>query len=133
LTVVCTHLSVYQFPPVTWAGGLARRAAGYPSGTPGERHAERQVDHLRRQLAGLPRPLVLLGDFNLRAPIPAERTGWRSLAPGDTYPRHDPRFQIDHVLWDGGAVPDVEGRAVDTGVSDHRALVVDVALDQPSR
>jgi endonuclease/exonuclease/phosphatase family metal-dependent hydrolase len=127
LTAVCTHLSVYRFPSVGWAGGLARRTVGYRRGTPGERHAERQVDHLRRRLEELPRPLVLLGDFNLRAPVPAERTGWRSLATDDTFPRRDPRFQIDHVLWDGGAVPDAEGRAVDTGVSDHRALVVDVA------
>jgi endonuclease/exonuclease/phosphatase family metal-dependent hydrolase len=142
LTVVCTHLSVYRFPSVTWAGGLARRTVGYRSGTPGERHAERQVDHLRRQLDGLPRPLILLGDLNLRAPIPAERTGWRSLAAGDTFPRHDPRFQIDHILLDegseaglpdgdgtvpGGRLSSVEGRVVDTGVSDHRALVVDIA------
>ena len=126
LTVVCTHLSVYQFPAVSWAGGLARRTVGYRRGAPGERHAERQVDHLRRRLDGLPRPLVLLGDFNLRAPIPAECTGWRPLATGDTYSRDHPRFQIDHILWDGGALPDVGGRVVDTGVSDHRALVVDV-------
>ncbi|WP_454850275.1 endonuclease/exonuclease/phosphatase family protein [Promicromonospora soli] len=117
---------MYRFPSVTRAGGVARRTIGFRRGAPGERHAERQVDHLRRRLEGLPRPLVLLGDFNLRAPIPAERTGWRPLATGDTYPRHDPRFQIDHILWDGDAVPDVEGRVVDTGVSDHRALVVDV-------
>jgi endonuclease/exonuclease/phosphatase family metal-dependent hydrolase len=141
LTVVCTHLSVYRFPSVTWAGGLARRTVGYRSGTPGERHAERQVDDLLGQLEGLPRPLVLLGDLNLRAPIPAESTGWRPLATGDTYPRDDPRFQIDHVLWDegsdaglpggdgtrpGGRLSSVEGRAVDTGISDHRALVVDL-------
>jgi endonuclease/exonuclease/phosphatase family metal-dependent hydrolase len=138
LTVVCTHLSVYRFPTATWAGGLARRAVGYRRGTPGERHAERQVDHLRSRLAALPRPLVLLGDFNLRGSVPADRTGWRPLATGHTFPRHDPRFQIDHVLWDGGtALPDgaglassgppvAEGRVVDTGVSDHRALVVDV-------
>lgn len=146
LTVVCTHLSVYRFPSITWAGGIARRMAGYRSGTPGERHAERQVDHLRRRLAGLPRPLVLLGDFNLRGSVPADRTGWRSLVTDDTFPRHDPRFQIDHILWDegagsavsdvgglapGGLIPgerldSVEGRSVDPGVSDHRALIVDV-------
>jgi endonuclease/exonuclease/phosphatase family metal-dependent hydrolase len=131
LTVVCTHLSVYQFPTVSWAGGIARRAAGYRRGTPGERHAERQVDHLRRRLAELPRPLVLLGDFNLRGSVPADRTGWHPLATGDTFPRHDPRFQIDHILWDGGAdagPPEAVGRVVDTGVSDHRALLVDLSF-----
>ena len=132
LTVVCTHLSVYRFPSVTWAGAVVRRAVGYRRGLPGERHAERQVDHLRRRLAGLPRPLVLLGDFNLRGSVPADRTGWRPLATGDTFPRHDPRFQIDHILLDegsGGALPDsAAGQVVDTGVSDHRALVVDLSF-----
>jgi endonuclease/exonuclease/phosphatase family metal-dependent hydrolase len=127
-TVVCTHLSVYRFPTVTWAGGLARRTIGYRRGTPGERQAERQVDHLRRGLAGLPRPLFLLGDFNLRGAGPADRTGWRALATDDTFPRHDPRFQIDHILLDGEAEVRAAGRAVDTGVSDHRALVVDISL-----
>lgn len=128
LTVVCTHLSVYRFPPVTWAGGLVRRAAGYPGGAPGERQAERQVEHLRGRLAGRPRPLVLLGDLNLRGSVPADRSGWRSLAAGDTFPRQSPRFQIDHVLWDGTYLPDVRSEVVDTGVSDHRALVVDLDL-----
>lgn len=133
LTVVCTHLSIYRFPTVTRVSGAARRAIGYRRGTPGERYALRQIDHLRRELAGLSRPLVLLGDLNLRGPAPADRTGWRPLAAGDTFPRHHPRSQIDHILWDGG-VPDdpgrrlgsVQGRVVDAGVSDHRALVVDI-------
>jgi endonuclease/exonuclease/phosphatase family metal-dependent hydrolase len=135
LTVVCTHLSVYRFPTVSWAGGIARRTAGYRRGTPGERHAERQVGHLRHRLAGLPRPLVLLGDFNLRGSVPADRTGWRPLVTDDTFPRHDPRFQIDHILLDGGTdagSPEAVGRAVDTGVSDHRALLVDLQLTQPA-
>lgn len=129
LTVVCTHLSVYRFPDTTRMAGLARSVIGHRRGTPGERHAERQVDHLRRRLAALPRPVVLLGDFNLRGSLPAVRTGWHPLASGDTFPRHDPRFQIDHILWDGGVAPAAEGRAVDTGVSDHRALVVDLAAE----
>ncbi|MFD2794072.1 endonuclease/exonuclease/phosphatase family protein [Promicromonospora vindobonensis] len=136
ITVVCTHLSVYRFPSLTWVGGVARRTVGYRRGTPGERHAERQVDHLRRQLVGLPRPLVLLGDFNLRGSVPADRTGWHPLATGDTFPRHDPRFQIDHILWDGGpgaGLPDAAGRVVDTGVSDHRALVVDLRVTGSGR
>ncbi|MFI9484976.1 endonuclease/exonuclease/phosphatase family protein [Promicromonospora sp. NPDC052451] len=130
LTVVCTHLSVYRFPTVTWAGGLARRAAGYRPGSPGERHADRQLARLRQWLTALSRPLVVLGDFNLRAPAPADLTGWRSLATADTFPRHDPRFQIDHILLDEAPgesrVRPVAGRAVDTGVSDHRALVADL-------
>ncbi|GAA2245384.1 endonuclease/exonuclease/phosphatase family protein [Promicromonospora sukumoe] len=135
VTVVCTHLSVYKFSAVGRAAGLARRVVGYRRGTPGERQAEHQVDYLRRRLVGLPRPLVLLGDFNLRGSLPADRTGWRPLATGDTFPRHDPRFQIDHVLLDDdgpGRLGPVEGRAVDTGVSDHQALVVDLTLAGPT-
>ncbi|MFI2487190.1 endonuclease/exonuclease/phosphatase family protein [Promicromonospora kroppenstedtii] len=139
VTVVCTHLSVYRFSAVGRAAGMVRRAVGYRLGAPGERQAEHQVDYLRRRLVGLPRPLVLLGDFNLRGSVPADRTGWRPLGIGDTFPRHDPRFQIDHVLLDddagaradaaaGAPVPAAVGRVVDTGVSDHRALVVDVAF-----
>ncbi|WP_435737821.1 endonuclease/exonuclease/phosphatase family protein [Cellulosimicrobium sp. PMB13] len=84
--------------------------------------------------AGLPRPLVLLGDLNLRAPEPAEISGWAALADHLTHPADRPVRQIDHVLADaapGGPVVRSVGRtvAVDTGLSDHRALVVDVVVD----
>ena len=72
------------------------------------------MDYLRRRLVGLRRPLVLLGDFNLRGSVPADRTGWRPLVTGDTFPRHDPRFQIDHVLLDEG-VPQGEGEGTGAG------------------
>ncbi len=51
--------------------------------------------------APLPRPLVLLGDLNLRAPEPAEITGFTSLADVLTHPVDRPVRQIDHVLADG--------------------------------
>ncbi|MHA7132973.1 endonuclease/exonuclease/phosphatase family protein [Oerskovia turbata] len=106
LTVVATHLS--------FLGGWG----------------ERQLDGLARGLAGAPRPLVLLGDLNLRSRVPETVTGWRSLATALTYPAARPTLQIDHVLADGGVRALSPGWAVDTGVSDHRAVVVDVEIDR---
>nr|WP_125775790.1 endonuclease/exonuclease/phosphatase family protein [Antribacter gilvus] len=108
LTVVCTHLS---------------------SGRTG--HNVVQLRYLQDALRVAPRPLVLLGDLNLRGRIPQQVTGWRPLATAATYPNARPRFQIDHVLADGPVVAAGEARSVDTGVSDHRALVVDVRLGAP--
>ncbi|WP_165350410.1 endonuclease/exonuclease/phosphatase family protein [Xylanimonas protaetiae] len=93
------------------------------------------VDGLR----GAPRPLVLLGDLNLRGAEPAALTGWRDLVDAATYPRHRPSLGLDHVLVDDDVLVDAgAGRTlrllapaetVDLGVSDHRAVVVDVRLD----
>jgi endonuclease/exonuclease/phosphatase family metal-dependent hydrolase len=88
-----------------------------------------------RACAPLPRPLVVLGDLNLRAPEPTELSGWSTLAHGLTHPVDHPVRQIDHVLAHTGAGcpvvrPVGPAVAVDTGLSDHRALVVDVVVDQ---
>ncbi|SMF53092.1 endonuclease/exonuclease/phosphatase family metal-dependent hydrolase [Cellulosimicrobium cellulans J34] len=96
-----------------------------------------QLRSFVRSCAGLPRPLVLLGDLNLRAPEPAEITGFASLADVLTHPSDRPVRQIDHVLADarpGGARVRALGpaTAVDTGLSDHRAVVVDVVVDPPT-
>ncbi|WP_216093469.1 endonuclease/exonuclease/phosphatase family protein, partial [Cellulosimicrobium cellulans] len=84
--------------------------------------------------AGLPRPLVLLGDLNLRAPEPAELSGFAPLGDALTHPVDDPVRQIDHVLADPGAgvriAPAGPAVAIDTGLSDHRALVVDVVVER---
>lgn len=78
--------------------------------------------------AALPPPVVLLGDLNLRPPA-VRLPGLRSLADEHTYPVDAPRAQIDHVLASDAMRPLGPARAVDTGLSDHRALVVDVAID----
>ncbi|GAB4086824.1 endonuclease/exonuclease/phosphatase family protein [Myceligenerans cantabricum] len=90
-----------------------------------------QLPWLRDALAGAPRPLVLMGDLNLRDAEPASVTGWRPLAVSRSFPVGEPRFQIDHVLLDDAddAVrPAGESRALDMTLSDHRAVVVDVTL-----
>lgn len=104
LTVVTTHLSAWR------------------------RWNRWQLRYLRHALRHAPRPLVLLGDLNLRDDVPAALTGWRPLAVVPTYPLDVPRLQIDHVLGDGPVRAAGAARAVHTGLSDHRAVVVDLDL-----
>jgi endonuclease/exonuclease/phosphatase family metal-dependent hydrolase len=94
----------------------------------------RQLRELRTWLAGMPRPLVLLGDLNLPGRIPARVTRWTQLARAATYPSYGPRVQFDHVLADGLTAAEAAraaptARAVRLGVSDHCALVVDLSLE----
>lgn len=102
VTVVTTHLSQRQ--PWKWW----------------------QLARLRRRLRHAPRPLVVAGDLNVRDGLPARWTGWRDLVHVPTYPRARPWIRIDHVLVDG----DVTGtaRALDLEISDHRAVLADLAL-----
>lgn len=87
-----------------------------------------QARHLVEAVADLPRPLVVLGDLNLGPTSAARATGLTSVADALTYPVHAPTSQIDHVLVDGPVTARGAARSVATGVSDHRALVVDVDL-----
>ena len=48
-----------------------------------------QLQRIRRDLAGVSGPVVLMGDLNMRGRLPALITGYRSLA------RH-PTFPLDH-------------------------------------
>jgi endonuclease/exonuclease/phosphatase family metal-dependent hydrolase len=102
LTVVCTHLSVVPGWNV------------------------HQLRHLRRAARHLPRPLVVTGDLNLRGRAPALVTGWRSAGAAATFPAGAPDRQIDHVLLDGPVHAHGEPVTVDAGLSDHRALEVDL-------
>ena len=104
LTVVATHLSF-----IPWWNAL-------------------QLTRLVRACRPLPRPVVLLGDLNLPPAMVARASGWRALARATTFPAHAPSRQLDHVLADGDVVALDEAVALDAGVSDHRALAVDVAI-----
>jgi len=89
----------------------------------------RQLRELRRWLAGLPRPLVLLGDFNLPGRVPARITGWTPLVRERTYPVMRPRAQLDHVLADGLTAAQTAGAVAvvhPLPVSDHAAVTVDL-------
>jgi endonuclease/exonuclease/phosphatase family metal-dependent hydrolase len=89
----------------------------------------RQLRRIARWVQDLPRPLFLLGDFNLPGRLPARLTGYTPLAVTPTYPSWKPRIQLDHVLADGlgpDRVRRVSMRPL--AVSDHCALTVDVEL-----
>jgi endonuclease/exonuclease/phosphatase family metal-dependent hydrolase len=103
VTVATTHLS---FVPV-WNGVQLRR--------------------LTAELARLPGPRVLLGDLNMPRPVPQALTRWRPLARTPTYPAWRPRVQLDHVLVRGTLPPVTAVEAPELPVSDHRALLVELA------
>ncbi|MFE4601544.1 endonuclease/exonuclease/phosphatase family protein [Kitasatospora indigofera] len=105
----------------------------------------RQLLAVHGWIADLPRPHVLLGDFNLFGAIPAatlgaagllspsrlrqDRSGWRGLARARTFPAHRPLLQLDHILATGlGAHRPESGRAPRMPVSDHRPLTVELPL-----
>jgi len=91
----------------------------------------RQLRRLRTWLAGMPRPLILMGDFNLPGSLPRRITGFTSLIDAPTYPSNRPRAQLDHIMADGltrSAVAGVRGETLALPVSDHCALVVDLTL-----
>jgi len=106
MTVATTHLS---FVP-GWNGLQLRRVVA--------------------SLRELPAPRILAGDLNLPAPLPRVITGWQMLAELPSYPREEPRVQLDHILGDGAlpAVCAAESQALD--LSDHRAVVAE--LERPS-
>ncbi|WP_420313030.1 endonuclease/exonuclease/phosphatase family protein [Streptomyces sp. YS-B37] len=94
-----------------------------------------QLRSVRRWIAELPRPQLLMGDFNLIGALPrvalnaSARRGWRGSARQATFPSHRPLVQLDHILLNGlgedavGAV-----RVPRTAISDHRPLVVELSL-----
>lgn len=86
----------------------------------------RQLRRLMKDLDPRPHPLVLLGDLNMRPAAARRLTGLTPLGTGATYPARHPRVQIDHVLGDGTLVSQ-RALTLELPMSDHRALVVDVA------
>lgn len=87
-----------------------------------------QLRRLVRLVRALPRPLVVLGDLNVAGVWPARAARMRPLASARTFPVAAPVRQIDHILGVGPVRAMADGAALDLGLSDHRALVVDVEL-----
>jgi len=86
-----------------------------------------QLRRLTRNLSRLALSGVLLGDLNVPGGFPRWISGWRSLGAVKTFPADRPTLQIDHALG-FGSLPEVTGVAARRmAVSDHRALVVDLA------
>lgn len=93
----------------------------------------RQLHLIRKWCADLPRPLVVLGDFNLPSPVPARMTRMSPLIRQPTFPSYRPRIQFDHVLVDGLDADTLESarqsaRVWQLPVSDHCAISVDLHL-----
>jgi endonuclease/exonuclease/phosphatase family metal-dependent hydrolase len=87
----------------------------------------RQLRQIRSLLAGWPRPLLLLGDFNLPGALPARLTGMTRLAAVPTYPSWGPRVQFDHILGEGIGRDRVgEVRSSPLAVSDHCGLSLEL-------
>ena len=103
LTVGTTHLS---FVP-GWNGKQLRTFTG--------------------ELGRLPGPRVLLGDLNMPPPFPRALTRWQVLARTVTYPAWEPKIQLDHVLGSGALPPVLAVESPRLAVSDHRALLVELA------
>jgi endonuclease/exonuclease/phosphatase family metal-dependent hydrolase len=101
-TVVSTHLS---FAPHT---------------------SVRQLRRLRRWAAELPGPVVLAGDLNLPAGVAARVAGARPLVRARTFPAHEPRVQLDHLLAVGQGLTLLDGCAARLAVGDHRALLASI-------
>jgi endonuclease/exonuclease/phosphatase family metal-dependent hydrolase len=102
LTVVCTHLT---FVP-GWN--------------------VHQLRHLRRRLDDVTGPLVVLGDLNIPGRRAAQAAGMRPLATAATFPVARPVKQLDHILAAGDVHAVGAGEALDLGLSDHRALAVEL-------
>lgn len=90
----------------------------------------KQLSSLRAFVAGMPRPMVLMGDFNTPGGIPGLVTGWDQVARLPTYPVMRPRVQFDHMMADGWTQAALEhareaAHAVKLPVSDHCALVTE--------
>ncbi len=85
-----------------------------------------QLRKVKAWLASLPRPLILMGDFNLPGHIPARVTGWSEAELGPTYPVFKPRVRFDHILADG--VKPHSAGVHPLPVSDHCAITADFSL-----
>jgi len=91
----------------------------------------RQLRALVAALAAASRPVVLMGDLNMGPKRAASLTGMSGAGTHLTFPVAAPREQLDHVLVDG-AVRAVSSSAPLLALSDHRALVAELELREPS-
>jgi endonuclease/exonuclease/phosphatase family metal-dependent hydrolase len=86
-----------------------------------------QLRRIRRDLAPLPDPVILMGDLNMAGDRPEQITGYRSLARHFTFPAEEPDRQLDHILVRGWLGQVTASSAPALPLSDHRALIVDIS------
>lgn len=109
--------------------GVATVATAHLSFVPGFNVA--QLRRMQRWLRQFPRPLVLMGDFNLPGGIPEWVTGWPGIVRAPTYPTFGPRVRFDHILLDGFTPEQVEAARATVqihrlAVSDHCAVSAEI-------
>ncbi len=127
-----TWIMVHEEPRAVVVGqfdtptGLLTVANTHLSFVPGWRRL--QLQRLRRDLAPYPTPVVIMGDLNMPPPQPERITGFRSLAAQATFPQDSPEVQLDHILLRGELGEVIASEAADMGLSDHRALWVDLSI-----
>jgi len=85
-----------------------------------------QLRLLLRTVTRLPEPVVLMGDLNMPRRTAERLSGMRPLTTGLTFPADRPTTQIDHLLVRGPQTA-TSGGPVHLTISDHRALLVEVA------
>ena len=110
-------------------GGIGRRCQRPPVLRSGL--GRLQLRRIRRDLAPLKEPVILMGDLNMPDGRPAQITGYRPLARHYTFPVDKPDRQLDHILMRGRLGHVTASSAPALPLSDHRALVVDLSVPRP--
>jgi endonuclease/exonuclease/phosphatase family metal-dependent hydrolase len=87
-----------------------------------------QLLRVLRDLAPAEVPVLLMGDLNMRTPLPALIAGYRSLARHHTFPLEAPNRQLDYILLRGRLGEVVGSSAPRLPLSDHLALTVDLSI-----
>ena len=87
-----------------------------------------QLRRIRRDLAPLREPVILMGDLNMPDDRPAQITGYRPLARHYTFPVEQPDRQLDHILVSGQVGQVTGSSAPALPLSDHRALIADLSI-----
>jgi endonuclease/exonuclease/phosphatase family metal-dependent hydrolase len=90
-----------------------------------------QLQRIRRDLAPLHEPVILMGDLNMADGRASHITGYRALASHFTFPADNPDRQLDHILLRGWLGEVTASCAPELPLSDHRALVVDLSVSSP--
>ncbi|MGV9800821.1 endonuclease/exonuclease/phosphatase family protein [Mycobacterium sp. NPDC003449] len=86
-----------------------------------------QLRRLVHDMAGFPGPRVLAGDLNLLPAAVRRWSGMQTLAGAATFPAAGPVRQLDHILTDDPGLYARTSDAVLMPISDHRALVAELA------
>ena len=92
-----------------------------------------QLQRIRRDLAGVAGPVVLMGDLNMPGRQAVRITRYRPLAEHATFPLDAPHRQLDHILARGDLGRVIASAAPQLPLSDHRPLVVELDSAQQER